>query len=177
VPPNAPPPSPPPSPATRADVEPAVTAVTNGSGQHATVAVAQPNGIELDLAGLRAVWPAVLEAVLSENALCAALLADAAPVAVDGAVVTIAFPPDADFLRRKANDDGYRRCVAEALRAVTGNRAQISYVLAELPAAEEHADAVAAPPTEEEWVRRFVAEFDAEEIVPDPEDPDLRTPS
>jgi DNA polymerase-3 subunit gamma/tau len=166
TPPSAPPPSQPPSPATRAE---AVSPASNG---HGSVAVApQPAGVALDLAGLRAVWPAVLEAVLAENALCAALLADATPVAVDGPLVTIAFPSDADFMRRKADDDGYRRCVAEALRAVTGSKPQITYVLADAPAAEEHAEAVAAPPTEEEWVRRFVAEFDAEEIVPDPDDP------
>ena len=165
TPPSAPPPSQPPSPATRAE---AVSPASNG---HGSVAVApQPAGVALDLAGLRAVWPAVLEAVLAENALCAALLADATPVAVDGSLVTIAFPSDADFMRRKADDDGYRRCVAEALRAVTGSKPQITYVLADAPATEEHAQAVAAPPTEEEWVRRFVAEFDAEEIVPDPDD-------
>jgi len=172
-------PAPPPSPATRAGAEPAVSPAGNGSGHRATVVVAAPPaGVALDVDGLRAVWPAVLEAVLSENALCAALLADAMPIAVEGPLVTIAFPLDADFLRRKADDDGYRRCVVEALRVVTGSKTQISYVLAQAPAAEEHAGAAAAePPTEEEWVRRFVAEFDAEEVVPDPEDPDLRTPS
>jgi hypothetical protein len=118
---------------------------------------------------LRAVWPAVIETVRSENALCAALLADALPIAVDGAQVTVAFPPTADFLRRKANDDGYRECVATAVRTVTGSRAQIAYVLAELPPAGDRDRAAAELPTEDEWVRRFVAEFDAEEILPEPE--------
>ena len=73
----------------------------------------------------------------AENALCAALLEDATPIAVDGTQVTVAFPPSGDFLRRKANDDGYRQCVAMAVRTVTGAKAQIAYVLAEAPPADE----------------------------------------
>jgi len=190
VPPSAPPPSQPVPPASSAAPVPAAPPASlaapgpaappatadapaptaNGAGHAVTVTVPdQP--IVLDLEGLRAVWPAVIEAVMAENALCAALLADAVPVAVDGALVTIAFAPSADFLRRKANDDGYRQCVAAAVRTVTGSRAQIAYVLAEVPSVEQREVAEPAPPTEDEWVRRFVAEFDAEEIIPDPEDP------
>ena len=91
------------------------------------------------------------------------------PVAVDGAQVTVAFAPSDDFLRRKAEDDGYRRCVQTAVRTVTGARAQIAYVLADAPIEVDGEQAIAVPPTEDEWVQRFVAEFDAEEIIPDPE--------
>jgi len=183
VPPSAPAPgpqspAPPSSPAPEAPTPPSAPPPTpaahaNGAAHTATVAVpaAGGPGMQLDLDSLRAVWPAVLAKVMAENALCAALLADAKPVAVDGALVTIAFPPTADFLRRKADDDGYRRCVAEAMRSVTGAKAQISYVLADLPALDEHEISAPAPPTEDEWVQRFVAEFDAEEILPDPDDP------
>jgi hypothetical protein len=130
-------------------------------------------GVPLELDSLRAVWPAVIDAVRSENALCAALLEDAHPVAVDGAQVTVAFPSTADFLRRKADDDSYRTCVAGALRTITGAKAQIAYVLADPPpeADLEPADEL---PTGEEWVRRFVAEFDAEEIHPDPPESEAR---
>ena len=135
------------------------------------MAVATPPGAgpALELEGLRAVWAAVIEAVRSENALCAALLADTTPVAVDGTQVTIAFPPTDDFHRRKADDDGYRRCVAMAVRTVTGAKAQIAYVLAEAPPAGAAEPDVATPPTDDEWVRRLVSEFDAEEIIPDPD--------
>ncbi len=151
---------------------PRTQAATNGNGH--TVAVAVPPhgdqpGPPLELAELRAIWPAVIEAVRSENALCAALLADALPIAVDGAQVTVAFAPNADFLRRKAEDDGYRRCVQTAVRTVTGARAQIAYVLADAPTGDQGAHTDLAPPTEDEWVQRFVAEFDAEEILPDPD--------
>ncbi|HEX4364514.1 MAG TPA: DNA polymerase III subunit gamma/tau [Solirubrobacteraceae bacterium] len=130
----------------------------------AAVAVAD---IALELRSLRAVWPAVLDGIRAGgNALCAALLADARPIAVDGTRVTVAFAPDGAYNLRKAEDDEYRACVAEAIRVVTGERPQIDYVLAEEhPAAAEPA----APPTDSEWVERFVAEFDAEEIHPESE--------
>ncbi|MEJ7825806.1 MAG: DNA polymerase III subunit gamma/tau [Solirubrobacteraceae bacterium] len=175
-PPASPPesPRPPSDPAPRqpppASDAPRAAATPNGTPQTVTVAVPQEHaGIELGLDALRAVWPAVIETVMGENALCAALLENTMPIVVDGAQVTVAFPPTEDFRRRKAADDGYRQCVAAAVRAVTGSQAQIAYVLAEAPAEADGEPAAPDPPTEDEWVRRFVAEFDAEEIVPDPQ--------
>ena len=133
------------------------------------VAVAAPAGLELT--SLRAVWPAVIEALLtSGNTLCAHRLAETMPVAVDGTQVTIAFAADAEHAQhhmRKADSDEDRACVAEAIRTLTGAaKPQIAYVLG------AEAAAVAEPPpapTDSEWVERFVAEFDAEEIHPESE--------
>jgi len=167
VPPSSPPPAQPPA---QASAQP-----EHANGSAHTITVDAPPqvaaGMALELDSLRAVWPAVIETVRSENALCAAVLAGAIPVAVDGDRVTIAFPPtdDASFLRRKAEDEGYRRCVATALRTVTGARTQVAYVLGELRDDEDGATVVAEPPTEDEWVARLVTEFDAEEILPDPD--------
>jgi DNA polymerase-3 subunit gamma/tau len=163
-PPSEPPPSQPPAPAEARRED---AAAANGSG-HAIAVPAPAVGGALELESLRAVWPAVIQTVKSENALCAALLADATPIAVDGSQVTVAFPPTADFLRRKADDDGYRQCVSLAVKAVTGAKAQITYVLADPPAFGDDEPDLDVPPTEDEWVKRFVAEFDAEEIHPDP---------
>jgi len=165
----------PPAPPAESPPPPASTPppVAAANGHTVAAAAGDHGGPLLDLDGLRTVWPAVIEAVRSENALCAALLADALPVAVDGVQVTVAFAPTASFLLRKAEDDGYRKCVAAAVRTITGSRAQIAYVLAEPPPEDRGGEVAAAPPTEDEWVRRFVAEFDAEEILPEPEpDPD-----
>jgi DNA polymerase-3 subunit gamma/tau len=161
VPPTDPPPDPPPPP------PPA--AAEQGNGHAVAVAVAPPAGVELELDGLRSVWPAIIEAVkASGNRICAAALAEAQPVAVEDGRVTVAFPPGAEYQRRRADDEDYRACVAAALREVTGAKAQIAYVLEEVPAAD---DAPAAPSalSEDELVRRFVAEFDAEEIHPESE--------
>ncbi len=124
-----------------------------------------------DLGGVQAVWPAVLDHLRTTNSLCAHLLAGARPVALDEGALTVAFPPDAEFLRRKADKQDYRQCVGEALRAVTGHAPQLVYELGDstAPAPADGADAPVppAPPTDEEWVARFVAEFDAEEIQPE----------
>jgi hypothetical protein len=146
----------------------AAAAPANGVTHAVAVAVAPHTGPELELDGLRTVWPAIIKAVeASGNRICAAALAEAQPVAVEDGQVTVAFPPGAEYQRRRADDDDYRACVAAALREVTGARAQIAYVLEAVPAAQ---DAAAAPPamSEDEVVQRFVAEFDAEEIPPDP---------
>jgi hypothetical protein len=124
--------------------------------------------MELELDGLRTVWPAIIKAVeASGNRICAAALAEAQPVAVEDGRVTVAFPPGAEYSRRRADDEDYRACVVAALREVTGAKAQIAYVLEEAPA--QDAPAPSAAMSEDELVRRFVTEFDAEEIVPDPD--------
>jgi DNA polymerase-3 subunit gamma/tau len=160
TPPSAPPPSEPPPLAARA----------NGITHAVAVTVPPHAGPDLELDGLRTVWPAIVEAVkASGNRICAAALAEAQPIAVEEGQVTVAFPPGAEYQRRRADDDDYRACVAAALREVTGAKAQIAYVLEAVPTAEEAA--AAAPPalSEDELVQRFVAEFDAEEIHPDPD--------
>jgi DNA polymerase-3 subunit gamma/tau len=158
VPPADPPPQAPPAPA----------AQTNGGAHAVAVAVPPQAAPALELEGLRSVWPAVIDAVkASGNAICAAALADAQPVAVEEGQVTVAFPPGAEYQRRKADDDEYRACVSAALRTVTGAQARISYVLEERAA--EAATAAPRALSEDELVRRFVTEFDAEEILPDPD--------
>jgi DNA polymerase-3 subunit gamma/tau len=169
--PESPPPTPmpaPEAPVPPTEPPPAPAAQTNGAAHAVAVAVPAKAAPALELEGLRSVWPAVIDAVkASGNAICAAALADAQPVAVEEGQVTVAFPPGAEYQRRKADDDEYRACVSAALRTVTGAQARVSYVL-EARASEA---ATAAPPalSEDELVRRFVTEFDAEEILPDPD--------
>jgi DNA polymerase-3 subunit gamma/tau len=166
---SPPPPTPMPTPeAPVPPTDPPLAPAARANGAAHAVAVAVPAQAALELEGLRSVWPAVIDAVkASGNAICAAALADAQPVAVEDGQVTVAFPPGAEYQRRKADDDEYRACVSAALRTVTGAQARISYVLEERSGEAE----AAAPPalSEDELVRRFVAEFDAEEILPDPE--------
>jgi DNA polymerase-3 subunit gamma/tau len=121
------------------------------------------------LEGLRDVWPAVLDHLRTTNVLCASVLAESRPVALDAGELTVAFPPGSEFLRRKADSETYRACVLEALRAVTGHAPTLAYELRDLEEQVAGDDGGSAAPvlTEEEWVARFVTEFDAEEIVPE----------
>jgi DNA polymerase-3 subunit gamma/tau len=118
-----------------------------------------------ELDSLVASWPAVIDVVRQSNAMLAALLADARPVALAERDVTIAFPTGAAFLKRKAEQDDHRRATAEALRSVTGTALALRYELRDegpVPAAEDEPSV-----TGEELVRRFVEEFDAEEVLDD----------
>jgi hypothetical protein len=106
----------------------------------------------------------VIDVVRQENQMLAALLADARPVALHDRDLTVAFPAGKAFLKRKAEQDDYRRATAEALRSVIGTTLVLRYELRdeeELPAPE------AAGISHEELVNRLVDEFDAQEVLDD----------
>ncbi|HEY3729526.1 MAG TPA: DNA polymerase III subunit gamma/tau [Solirubrobacteraceae bacterium] len=120
---------------------------------------------ELDT--LVASWPAVVDVVRQSNAMLAALLADARPVELAERNVTVAFPTGAAFLKRKAEQDDHRRAAADALRSVTGTALALRYELRDEDLAPVAQDAPGL--TGEELVKRFMEEFDAEEVLDDPD--------
>ena len=121
-----------------------------------------PSG-PLGLDDAAACWPAVVDLVRAENAMLAALLSDARPVAVQAEELTLAFPGGAAFLKKKAEQDDYRRVAGEALQAVTGQRLVLRYELRDAED-EPEGDPVLSG---EELVQRFMEEFDAEEVLED----------
>ena len=122
-----------------------------------------PASEQLEL--LRSLWPAVVDLVRVENALLGALIAEAQPVAVAGEGLTVAFASSAQFLKKKAEDPANRLTVAEALRAITGGCWRVSYELREVGG--PHGRRAGSPSSEQEWVRRLMEEFDAEELPGD----------
>ncbi|HEV3128641.1 MAG TPA: DNA polymerase III subunit gamma/tau [Solirubrobacteraceae bacterium] len=108
-------------------------------------------------------WPAVVDLIRADNAMLAALLEQARPVAVTEQELTLAFPDGAAFLKRKAEQEDHRRATVDALRAVTGNRLALRYELRELTVPGEGSSQDVL--TGEELVQRFLEEFDAEEII------------
>ncbi len=107
----------------------------------------------------------MIDLVRGQNAMVAAALEAATPVAVSERELTLAFPPGADFLKRKAEQDEHRRVAADAMRTTTGQSLSLRYELREEPSAP--ASAGAAVLDGEELVRRFLEEFDGEEIFED----------
>ncbi len=101
----------------------------------------------------------------------AALLADARPIAVGERELTIAFPPGAAFLKRKAEQDDHRRVAADAFKRVTGQALALRYELRD-PADPESEPAGDPSLSGEELVKRFLEEFNAEELLDD--EPDER---
>jgi hypothetical protein len=97
----------------------------------------------------------------------AALLADARPVALHDQDVTVAFPSGKAFLKRKAEQDDYRRATSEALRSIIGSALVLRYELRDEEDLPESEDANAL--SHEELVKRLVEEFDAQEVLEDEE--------
>ncbi len=116
-----------------------------------------------DIESVYALWPAVVDLVRSEHALLGAVIGEARPVAVDGDELTLAYPFTAEFYKKKAEDPANRAAVGEALGALAGGRWKLRYELRDTPGSQ---DEQASPErSQEEWVTRFMEEFDAEELT------------
>jgi DNA polymerase-3 subunit gamma/tau len=122
---------------------------------------------ELDLAALRELWPAVVDAVRSENGLLGAALEKAQPVEVADGEATFAFAREESFFKGTAERDEHRQRVAETVRSLAGTPLRPRYELRELAAEELPAAVGAIAPSDDDLVDRFVAEFDAEELIDD----------
>jgi DNA polymerase III subunit gamma/tau len=111
----------------------------------------------LELDQLQAIWPAVAEAVTEENGMLGAALGAARPLALEGELLTVAFPPDAAFVKKKA--EANRELVQRALRGLSGQAFNVIYELRE----DGGADAPALL-GQDELIERLRAEFAAEEV-------------
>ena len=127
--------------------------------------VSQAPPLAGDLDSLLEIWPAVVELVRAEHAMLGAVITDARPVALDGFDLTLAFSATAQFLRKKAEDPANRAIVGEALRSLAPGRWRLSYELRDVPAARARTAPKSSPRTSS--VRRFIEEFDAEEVPSD----------
>jgi hypothetical protein len=123
---------------------------------------------ELDLDALRELWPAVVDAVRAENGLLGAALEKAQPVDVAGGEATFAFAREESFFKGTAEREEHRQRVAETVRSLAGTALRPRYELREsAPEAAVATTPAPAAPTDDELVDRFVAAFDAEELIDD----------
>ncbi|HYP54832.1 MAG TPA: DNA polymerase III subunit gamma/tau [Solirubrobacterales bacterium] len=122
----------------------------------------------LELGEVTRVWPAVLEKLHQTAPALAAAFDGARPVAIDEAerTVTIGFPPDHTFNKRKAEGKDKREQLSEAFEAVLGERLAPGYDVLDGERGEEAAP-VGASKAEVDHaalVERLKSEFDAEEV-------------
>jgi len=120
----------------------------------------------LDLDAFRNLWPAVLATVREQNAMLAALLEGANPVEVAAGELRLAFAESAAFLKRKAEGVPNREMLGQAIKAVTGRPLKLVYELRADAETEQVAEEVLS---DDEFVARLVAEFDAQELPPEDE--------
>jgi DNA polymerase III subunit gamma/tau len=174
-----PPPTPAPLPvaearapeATEAPVPPPAPAVAppEAAPEPRAVAVAEAPAGGLELATVTELWPAVVDAIRADDDVLAMCLTEATPVDCADRSLVIAFHPDDTMRRRKADSVRARQVVAEALRNLTGVAPQISVEARAIDTAV--AEAPPADP-EAELLERLKAEFDAEEILDEPDEPE-----
>jgi DNA polymerase III subunit gamma/tau len=150
-----------PAPGSAPPASPAPRAASGAPAAAVAEPVPEAVGV-LDLEQLQAIWPAVAEAVTEENGMLGAALGAARPLAVTGERLTVAFPADAAFVKKKA--EANRQVVERALRGLTGQALSVAYELRE--------DAGGSGPAllgEEELIERLRAEFAAEEVFDEEE--------
>jgi DNA polymerase-3 subunit gamma/tau len=120
----------------------------------------------LALEDVTRVWSAVLDKLGETSPALAATFEGARPVEVDGAekIVTIGFPADNTFNKRKAEAPEKREQMADALESVVSERLRPTYVVLD----EEAPVPEAAPAAEEidhdALMEKIKSEFDAEEV-------------
>ncbi len=146
----------------------ATAGAPGGASAAAAVAVAEPvvapDSGHLDLEGVRSLWGAVADAVAEQNAMVAALISSAVPSALEGDRLTVAFPQEAAFLKRKA--EGNREMVTTALRSLTGRALVVAFELGDLGEEERPVRTL----SEEELLELLKRDFAAEEIFEESED-------
>jgi len=137
-------------------------------------AEAPPNPSPVDAQNLdqvKRIWPTVLDKLAEKAPALAATFDGAGPIAFEGDDLTIGFPADQPFNKRKAESPDRRQALIDAFTEVTGGPVAPLYVLLEEDAA---APEDAAPPDtpapgseridEDELLERLKSEFDAEEV-------------
>jgi DNA polymerase III subunit gamma/tau len=122
-------------------------------------------GTELGMDEIARVWPAVVERLHQTAPALAASFDGARPVDVDAEerTVTVGFPADHIFNKRKAEAPDKREQFVDALEAVFGERLRPVYAVLDDESAAEAASA-AGEVGHDALVERLKSEFDAEEV-------------
>ena len=115
----------------------------------------------VDLERLQSLWPAVVDAVRSQNAMVGACLEGARPAELEPDRVTIAFPVFAGFSRKTVERN--REILQSSLRAVTGQTLSIEYTATDEPM-EPAGDASLS---EEDLIERLKRDYGATEVFDD----------
>lgn len=119
--------------------------------------------VALDLDLLTELWPGVVEAVTEQHGLLGASYAAGRPSALSGRELTISFPAERSFERRKAEAPEARNLAAAAIRSLTGGDVRLAFETAEPVAA---AAQQSGPAGEDAFLARLRSELDAVDADP-----------
>ncbi len=118
----------------------------------------------LDLEQVGRVWPAVLDQLMQTAPALAATFEGARPVAFEADELTIGFPADHTFNKRKAEAPDKREQLAAALEAVLGQKLRPAYSVfdGDEPASRDESEDSGVDHAA--LVEKIKSEFDAEEV-------------
>jgi DNA polymerase III subunit gamma/tau len=131
-----------------------------------TAGPAAQSASDLDLKQIVRVWPAVLDQLMQSAPALAAAFDGARPVAVDAEerTVTVGFPADHTFNKRKAEAPDKREQLAGALETVLGEELRLAYAVLDGEEAASEPEADEGGFDHEALVEKIKSEFDAEEV-------------
>ncbi len=120
----------------------------------------------LDLEQVKKVWPAVLDQLLQTAPALAATFEGARPVAFDAedSSLTIGFPADHTFNKRKAEAPDKREQMAAALETVVGEKLRPVYTVLDGEDFPSEAETEDSGVDHAALVEKIKSEFDAEEV-------------
>ena len=123
---------------------------------------------ELSLTFITDLWPDVIKTLAEQHQLIAGCVEDARPTALEAKELTLTFPAEKSFQRRKAETPEARNLVIGAVRSLTGTSVQLAFASGEAAPA----GAPVALLGEDDLLDRLREEFDAVDDLPDaPSDP------
>jgi len=138
----------------------------DSAGNDSVTAGATTTVQAVDFERVAGLWPAVLDQVRqSGSELLSAVFQAARPVAVDAerATLEVGFPSSAAFNKRKAEAEGNRDRLAEAVRTIVGESLRPVYVLLDGDDGDDAENGAEGGLSEDELIERIKAEFDASE--------------
>jgi DNA polymerase III subunit tau-like protein len=118
----------------------------------------------LDLEQVKRVWPSVLDQLLQTAPALAATFEGARPTAFDTGEVTIGFPVDHIFNKRKAEAPDKREQMAAALETVLGEKLRPAYAVFDGDEAAPGVEGEDGGVDHAALVEKIKSEFDAEEV-------------
>jgi DNA polymerase-3 subunit gamma/tau len=121
---------------------------------------------QVDFEQVQKVWPAVLDHLMQTAPALTATFEGARPVAFDAGErsVTIGFPADHTFNKRKAEAPDKREQMAEALEAVLGEKFRPAYAVLDGDEAAPEAEAKDDGVDHDAFGEKIKSEFNAEEV-------------
>jgi DNA polymerase III subunit gamma/tau len=136
------------------------------ASEHMGSAAATGPAGQLDIEQITRVWPAVLDQLLQTAPALAATFEGARPVAFDATeqAVTIGFPADHTFNKRKAEAPDKREQMAAALQTVLGEKLRPAYTVLDGEDFPSEAETEDSGVDHEALVEKIKSEFDAEEV-------------